>query len=90
MLIVLQSLTLFSLAYAGTFHHVPTPEFSLLRENSGSPVVAVHFPNGHSDTMILTPLDDAQAATGVSLLKKSLQISFVVSQTVSGNTAVLR
>ena len=58
MLKVLQSLTLFSVANAGTLHHVATPEFSLLREDPESPVVAVNFPNGHSDVMILTPLDE--------------------------------
>ena len=57
MLKVLKSLTLISVALAASAADKPTPRFSLLGEDSETPIVAVTFPNGHSDTLVLTPFD---------------------------------
>ena len=51
------SFSLFALASTAS---VKTPRFSLISERSanGAPTVAVTFPNGHSDTLVLSPFTD--------------------------------
>lgn len=51
------SLSLFALATGAT---VKTPSFSLINDRSanGSPLISVTFPNGHSDTLVLTQFVD--------------------------------
>ena len=51
------SFSLFALATSAT---VKTPSFSLISDRSanGSPIIAVTFPNGHSDTLVLTQFVD--------------------------------
>ena len=51
------SFSLFALASTAS---VKTPRFSLISERSanGAPTVAVIFPNGHSDTLVLSPFTD--------------------------------
>ena len=51
------SFSLFALASTAS---VKTPRFSLISERSanGVPTVAVTFPNGHYDTLVLSPFTD--------------------------------
>ena len=51
------SFSLFALASTAS---VKTPRFSLIYERSanGAPTVSVTFPNGHSDTLVLSPFTD--------------------------------
>merc|ERR1711944_284084 len=55
------SFSLFTLATSAT---VKTPSFSLISDRSanGTPIIAVTFPNGHSDTLVLTQFVDGDGA----------------------------
>merc|ERR1711944_177934 len=55
------SFSLFTLATSAT---VKTPSFSLISDRSanGTPIIAVTFPNGHSDTLVLTQFVDGDGS----------------------------
>ena len=55
------SFSLFALASSAP---VKTPSFSLINDRSanGTPIIAVTFPNGHSDTLVLTQFVDGDGS----------------------------
>ena len=55
------SFSLFALASSAP---VKTPSFSLISDRSanGTPIIAVTFPNGHSDTLVLTQFVDGDGS----------------------------
>ena len=55
------SFSLFALATSAT---IKTPRFSLISDRSanGTPIIAVTFPNGHSDTLVLTQFVDGDGS----------------------------
>ena len=54
----------FSLFALATSAPVKTPSFSLISDRSanGTPIIAVTFPNGHSDTLVLTQFVDGDGS----------------------------
>merc|ERR1719367_1470677 len=54
----------FSLFALATSAPVKTPSFSLINDRSanGTPIIAVTFPNGHSDTLVLTQFVDGDGS----------------------------